>query len=745
MDDNSFSIFSSSPFNHIHHFIAAVVRSFNGAPFVEAFWFGTVLIGIFTFTYLILQWQKKVSLHWLQFAYARRRSRSGKSSAVPHTWMQESAQKARNSSSCCVCLESLTPSQSLGSMVPTISQCIICGVGAHLNCCKNAQNDCKNVAMAGQAKVLLHQWVEKWDDTEDEPGFCMHCDEACSGSFLAPAAVWRCIWCQHQVHVGCHAGQQRETDDVCDLGPLKRLIISPLSVKDLGGKSMAGGFLSSITQGATEIASTVRGQIRKRGAKAKSRRPISSNKSVDADASESPVFAADLPSESEAETATSAESKSDAPVEAKSNGSLARTHSKDESSLSRDGSMKNEDDESAISKGGLRYDAEKRPKYALVNLPSDVRPLLVFVNKKSGAQVGGTLKCQLNMLLNPVQVFELSSSEGPEAGLEFFQKLPHFRVLVCGGDGSVAWVLDAIERQNYVSPPPVAMLPIGTGNDLARVLSWGGGYGIVKQLGGLGTVLRHIDHAAVTMLDRWNITITEKGCDDDGVPKKTIKGMNNYLGIGCDAKVALDIHLLREENPERFYNQFMNKMLYAREGARYIVEGACEDLPWQLRLFVDGSKVDIPEETQGVIIINIGSYMGGVDLWQNEEDLEKFVPQSMHDKLLEVVGICGTWHLGKLQMGLSSPQRLAQGHVIKLHMESDFPVQIDGEPWMQNAGSTLEINHHGQAFMLKRTSEEPLENAAAVMVDVLEDAECKGVINAEQKKALLQEVALRLS
>jgi len=26
-------------------------------------------------------------------------------------------------------------------------------------------------------------------------------------------------------------------------------------------------------------------------------------------------------------------------------------------------------------------------------------------------------------------------------------------------------------------------------------------------------------------------------------------------GVGCDAKVALEIHNLREENPERFYSQ----------------------------------------------------------------------------------------------------------------------------------------------------------------------------------------------
>ena len=48
---------------------------------------------------------------------------------------------------------------------------------------------------------------------------------------------------------------------------------------------------------------------------------------------------------------------------------------------------------------------------------------------------------------------------------------------------------------------------------------------------------------------------------------------------------------------------------------------------------------------------NIGSYMGGVDLWQNEdENYDNFDPQSMHDKMLEVVSISGTWHLGKLQV-----------------------------------------------------------------------------------------------
>jgi diacylglycerol kinase (ATP) len=34
-------------------------------------------------------------------------------------------------------------------------------------------------------------------------------------------------------------------------------------------------------------------------------------------------------------------------------------------------------------------------------------------------------------------------------------------------------------------------------------------------------------------------------------------------GIGCDAKVALDIHNLREENPEKFYSQVVLLLNYS--------------------------------------------------------------------------------------------------------------------------------------------------------------------------------------
>jgi diacylglycerol kinase (ATP) len=52
--------------------------------------------------------------------------------------------------------------------------------------------------------------------------------------------------------------------------------------------------------------------------------------------------------------------------------------------------------------------------------------------------------------------------------------------------------------------------------------------------------------------------------------------------------------------------------------------------------------------------------------------------------MLEVVGVTGVVHLGQIQSGLRSAMRIAQGGHIKIHLHSDIPVQVDGEPWVQS-------------------------------------------------------------
>lgn len=356
------------------------------------------LIGILTFAYAMFLWRRSISLSLMKAIARSKKNRKtkNKAPAVAHVWSIESAARAKGLK-CCVCLDSLSPSQSLGQMMASdsfVHRCNICGAAVHLNCSSNAHKDCKCVSMVGY-KHVIHQWAVQWvvmADRSEETSYCSYCEEPCSGSFLGGSPFWCCMWCQGLVHIDCHARLAKETGDICDLGPFKRLILSPLHVKDI---SRSGGILSSITQGANEFASNIRVHMRSQSMKSKNSNTLtadSANSSNLVDSSAENIVDSHQSHKGFNENLEHVTGKLDAE-------NLHPTSENGYKEVKKQYALRSSFKQSNDS--GLEG---TKLKYELIDLPPGARPLLVFINKKSGAQRTDSLKLHLRFLLNPVQV-----------------------------------------------------------------------------------------------------------------------------------------------------------------------------------------------------------------------------------------------------------------------------------------------------------------------------------------------------
>ncbi|XP_018085103.1 diacylglycerol kinase eta isoform X2 [Xenopus laevis] len=693
---------------------------------------------------------------------------------------------------CNVCREALSGVTSHGL------SCEVCKFKAHKRCAVRATNNCKWTTLASVGNDIIededgvsmpHQWLE---GNLPVSAKCEVCDKTCGS--VRRLQDWRCLWCKAIVHTSC----KEQLGKICPLGPCRVSIIPPIALN----------------------------------------------------------------------------------------------------SIDSDGFWKATSPASCAS------------------------PLLVFVNSKSGDNQGVKFLRKFKQFLNPAQVFDLMNG-GPQLGLRLFQKFSNFRILVCGGDGSVGWVLSEIDKLGLQKQCQLGVLPLGTGNDLARVLGWGS---LCDDDAQLLQILEKLERATTKMLDRWSILtyespkhsppsireeengearfqisqyaesvafhlakilesdkhcdvissakflclsvndfITEVGKayaraaenreDSDNMARKctmlnekleslvralneesqallapplqslhpdsalkenskdvnekenhmedmakifkskeqlmlranslkkalkqiieqaekavdeqnkhtqvystpmlspiqkesseefskegeslasrrgTISSttssiildrpytlsplhfsedaiqfserctMNNYFGIGLDAKISLEFNNKRDEHPKKCSSRTRNMMWYGVLGTRELLQKTYKNLEQRVKLECDGEPISLPS-LQGIAVLNIPSYAGGINFWGGTKEDNNFGAPSFDDKKLEVVAVFGSIQMAMSRVINLQHHRIAQCRVVKITIlgEEGVPVQVDGEAWVQPPG-ILKIQHKNRAQMLTR-------------------------------------------
>lgn len=237
-------------------------------------------------------------------------------------------------------------------------------------------------------------------------------------------------------------------------------------------------------------------------------------------------------------------------------------------------------------------------------------------------------------------------------------------LVACGGDGTAAAVLDAVWRSGR--DLPVAVIPLGTGNDLARHLGWPTE---APDADRLDAWLAHAIAAPERRLDRWLLS----------GPGRPEQAWFNYWSVGDDAAAALRFHHIRRVQPWLMRGAACNKGLYAlcglaEPGARL---RACADRP-------------LPTGTGALVAAGIPSYAGGVRLGPTIRS---------DDGLIDLFALPGSLSLGLMLAGRRRARLLGRSAALRLRFARAVPMQLDGEPFVGAAGAWT-VRHGGQVRVL---------------------------------------------
>ncbi|CAM6098691.1 unnamed protein product [Calypogeia fissa] len=362
------------------------------------------------------------------------------------------------------------------------------------------------------------------------------------------------------------------------------------------------------------------------------------------------------------------------------------------------------------------------------DLPIPSCPVLVFVNCKSGGQMGTRMIPHLHALLHPKQVIELPKEKPEEKLAELLRHLKileeggdtlateikaRLRLIVAGGDGTHGWLLGVVADLRLKELPPVSTIPLGTGNNLPYSFGWGK-KNPPTSVSAMREILLKTADAKPMPVDRWRVIIRMSKTVEDSPLKMVPSNINkvhnltqlqsfqrvsdnhesfearrhsyqggfwNYLSIGMDSQVSYAFHTARKEHPEKFKNQFMNQTRYASLACTQgwfcasCLHPRSRNINTLANIFIakydqEWHKLEISSSIRSIIMLNLPSFSGGLNPWGKPgislSEERRLTAPYINDGLIEIVGFRDGWHGLALFLPPHHGTRLAQANKVKI-------------------------------------------------------------------------------
>ena len=256
-------------------------------------------------------------------------------------------------------------------------------------------------------------------------------------------------------------------------------------------------------------------------------------------------------------------------------------------------------------------------------------------------------------------------------------------LIAVGGDGTVSAVLSTMLSGSYADRVKIGLIPLGTGNDLARVLR------LYKPFvdRGLLFLVRRLLRAKSRPFDIWKVNGKF--------------AMANYFSGGIDARIAHDFNSDRANGVIASNSVIANKLHYVRRffaDRNYCLKGGT------LRYVdKDGEKKAVDLKGHRTVIVgNIPSFASGAN---------PFFKSDMADGLLEVVDVP---NMVAFLLAIAIGNIPVVGHLYKKYLRKSTKVrslefkfvpdeflQLDGEDMSGKLGDTVSIEFASQVQMLR--------------------------------------------